>query len=155
MSEILDLAKKFKQKSNETANLIETTLDEDLTKLHASFIKSLSESESIIKQGTESLDEKQSQLKTMLEQHHQAIEGVLDRHLFNVQALTTESLEQQKIDIAEMMNEYSQELNQTMQSHQANALDFIQHRAWVVVIGCAIVALVMMGFGVMLGMKLR
>lgn len=154
MSEILSLAQKFKKQSNETAALIETTLQDDLGKLHASFMKSLIESESIIKQGTESLDEKQSQLKTMLEQHHQAIEGVLVRHLFNVQALTTESLEKQKLEIAEMMNEYSQELSETMQSHQANALDFIQHRAWVVVIGCAIVTLVMMGFGVMLGMKL-
>jgi len=53
-----------------------------------------------------------------------------------------------------MMNEYSQELSQTMQAHQENALDFVYRRAWVVVIGCAIVALVMMGFGVMLGMKL-
>ena len=154
MTDILSLAQQFKKQSNETAALIETTLQDDLGKLHASFMKSLTESETIITQGTESLDEKQSQLKTMLEQHHQAIEGVLVRHLFNVQALTTESLEKQKFEIAEMMNEYSQELSQTMQSHQANALDFIQHRAWVVVIGCAIVALVMMGFGVMLGMKL-
>ena len=154
MSEILSLAQNFKKQSNETAALIETTLQDDLGKLHASFMKSLTESETIIKQGTESLDEKQSQLKTMLEQHHQAIEGVLVRHLFNVQALTTESLEKQKLEIAEMMNEYSQELSETMQSHQANALDFIQHRAWVVVIGCAIVALVMMGFGVMIGIKL-
>jgi hypothetical protein len=154
MSEILSLAQNFKKQSNETAALIETTLQDDLGKLHASFMKSLTESETIIKQGTESLNEKQIQLKNTLEQHHQAIEGVLVRHLFNVQALTTESLEKQKFEIAEMMNEYSQELSQTMQSHQANALDFIQHRAWVVVIGCAIVALVMMGFGVMLGMKL-
>ncbi|MGP5274152.1 MbeB family mobilization protein [Psychrobacter faecalis] len=154
MSEILSLAQNFKKQSNETAALIETTLQDDLGKLHASFMKSLIESESIIKQGTESLDEKQSQLKTMLEQHHQAIEGVLVRHLFSVQALTTESLEKQKLDIAEMMNEYSQELSQTMQAHQENALDFVYRRAWVVVIGCAIVALVMMGFGVMLGMKL-
>lgn len=154
MSEILSLAQNFKKQSNETAALIETTLQDDLGKLHASFMKSLTESETIIKQGTESLNEKQIQLKNTLEQHHQAIEGVLVRHLFNVQALTTESLEKQKFEIAEMMNEYSQELSQTMQSHQANALDFIQHRAWVVVIGCAIVALVMMGFGVILGMKL-
>ena len=154
MSEILSLAQKFKKQSNETAALIETTLQDDLGKLHASFMKSLIESESIIKQGTESLDEKQSQLKTMLEQHHQAIEGVLVRHLFNVQALTTESLEKQKLEIAEMMNEYSQELSETMQAHQENALNFIYHRAWLVVIGCAIVALVMMGFGVMIGIKL-
>ena len=154
MSEISTLIENFKKQSNETAALIETTLQDDLGKLHASFMKSLIESESIIKQGTESLDEKQSQLKTMLEQHHQAIEGVLVRHLFNVQALTTESLEKQKLEIAEMMNEYSQELSQTMQAHQENALDFVYRRAWVVVIGCAIVALVMMGFGVMVGMKL-
>ena len=154
MSEILSLAQNFKKQSNETAALIETTLQDDLGKLHASFMKSLIESESIIKQGTESLDEKQSQLKTMLEQHHQAIEGVLVRHLFSVQALTTESLEKQKLEIAEMMNEYSQELSQTIQAHQENALDFVYRRAWVVVIGCAIVALLMMGFGVMLGMKL-
>lgn len=154
MSEILDLAKKFKKQSNETAALIETTLQDDLGKLHASFMKSLSESESIITQGTESLDEKQTKLTESLETHHEAINTVLSTHLSSVQVLTTESLEQQKAEIAQMMSEYSQELSQTMQSHQANALDFIRHRAWVVVIGCAIVALVMMGFGVMLGMKL-
>ena len=154
MSDLLSLAQKFKKQSNETAALIETTLQDDLGKLHASFMKSLTESETIIKQGTESLNEKQIQLKNTLEQHHQAIEGVLVRHLFNVQALTTESLKQQKVEIAQMMSEYSQELSQTMQAHQENALDFVYRRAWVVVIGCAIVALVMMGFGVMLGMKL-
>ena len=154
MSEILSLAQNFKKQSNETAALIETTLQDDLAKLHASFMKSLTESETIIKQGTETLEDRHTKLKRKLEQHHQAIDTVLIRHVFNVQALTTESLEKQKLEIAEMMNEYSQELKETMQSHQANALDFIQYRAWVVVIGCAIVALVMMGFGVMLGMKL-
>ena len=154
MSEILSLAQNFKKQSNETAALIETTLQDDLGKLHASFMKSLTESESIITQGTESLKEKQTKLTESLETHHEAINTVLSTHLSSVQVLTTESLEQQKAEIAQMMSEYSQELSQTMQSHQANALDFIQHRAWVVVIGCAIVALVMMGFGVMLGMKL-
>lgn len=154
MSETLSLVEKFKKQSNETAALIETTLQDDLGKLHASFMKSLTESESIITQGTESLKEKQTKLTESLETHHEAINTVLSTHLSSVQVFTTESLEQQKSEIAQMMSEYSQELSQTMQSHQTNALDFIQHRAWVVVIGCAIVALVMMGFGVMIGMKL-
>lgn len=154
MSEILSLAQKFKKQSNETAALIETTLQDDLGKLHASFMKSLTESESIIKQGTESLDEKQTKLTESLETHHQAINTVLATHLSSVQVLTTENLKQQKAEIAQMMSEYSQELSQTMQAHQENALDFVYRRAWVVVIGCAIGALVMMGFGVMLGMKL-
>ena len=154
MSEFLGLAQQFKKQSNETAALIETTLRDDLGKLHASFMKSLTESETIITQGTESLNDNQAKLTESLETYHEAINTVLSTHLSSVQVLTTESLEQQKAEIAQMMSEYSQELSQTMQSHQANALDFIQHRAWVVVIGCAIVALVMMGFGVMLGMKL-
>lgn len=154
MSDLLSLAQQFKKQSNETAALIETTLQDDLGKLHASFMKSLTESESIITQGTESLNDKQVKLTESLETHHEAISTVLATHLSRFQVLTTESLEQQKAEIAQMMSEYSQELSQTMQSHQANALDFIQHRAWVVVIGCAIVALVMMGFGVMIGMKL-
>ena len=154
MSEILSLAQKFKKQSNETAALIETTLQDDLGKLHASFMKSLTESESIITQGTESLDDKQTKLTESLETHHQAITTVLATHLSSVQALTTESLEAQEIEIKTMMGEYSQELSETMQAHQENALNFIYHRAWLVVIGCAIVALVMMGFGVMVGMKL-
>jgi len=79
---------------------------------------------------------------------------VLSTHLSSVQVLTTESLEQQKAEIAQMMSEYSQELSQTMQAHQESALDFVYRRAWVVVIGCAIGALVMMGLGVMIGIKL-
>ena len=154
MSEILSLAQKFKKQSNETAALIETTLQDDLGKLHASFMKSLTESESIIKQGTESLDEKQTKLTESLETHYQAINTVLATHLSSVQVLTTENLEKQKLEIAQMMNEYSQELSQTMQAHQENALDFVYRRAWVVGIGCAIGALVMMGFGVMIGIKL-
>jgi len=154
MSEILDLAKKFKQKSNETANLIETTLEEDLTKLHASFIKSLSESESIIKQGTESLDEKQTKLQEMLEQHNEAINTLLAKHIYSVQALTTESLEQQRAEIAEMMSEYSRELSETMQAHQAEAFKFLEHRVWAVLIFGFLFALLILILGVVIGMKL-
>src|SRR5690606_40017151 len=154
MSEILDLAKKFKQKSNETASLIETTLDEDLTKLHTSFIKSLSESESIIKQGTESLDEKQTKLQEMLEQHNEAINTLLANHIYSVQALTTESLEQQKAEIAEMMSEYSRELSETMQAHQAEAFKFLEHRVWAVLIFGFLFALLILILGVVIGMKL-
>lgn len=154
MSEILDLAKKFKQKSNETASLIETTLDEDLTKLHTSFIKSLSESESIIKQGTESLDEKQTKLQEMLEQHNEAINTLLANHIYSVQALTTESLEQQKAEIAEMMSEYSRELSETMQDHQAEAFKFLEHRVWAVLIFGFLFALLILILGVVIGMKL-
>lgn len=39
------MVEKFKKQSNETAALIETTLQDDLGKLHASFMKSLTESE--------------------------------------------------------------------------------------------------------------
>ena len=154
MSEILSLAQNFKKQSNETAALIETTLQDDLAKLHVSFMKSLTESESIITQGTESLDDKQTKLTESLETHHQAITTIFSTHITNLQTLTTESLEAQEIEIKTMMGEYSQELSETMQAHQENALNFIYHRAWLVVIGCAIVALVMMGFGVMVGMKL-
>jgi ribosomal 50S subunit-recycling heat shock protein len=154
MSETLSLVEKFKKQSNETAALIETTLQDDLGKLHASFMKSLTESETIITQGTESLNDKQAKLTESLETHHEAINTVLSTHLSSVQVLTTESLEQQKAEIAQMMSEYSQELSQTMQAHQESALDFVYRRAWVVVIGCAIGALVMMGLGVMIGIKL-
>jgi ribosomal 50S subunit-recycling heat shock protein len=154
MSETFSLVEKFKKQSSETAALIETTLQDDLGKLHASFMKSLTESESIITQGTESLNDKQAKLTESLETHHEAINTVLSTHLSSVQVLTTESLEQQKAEIAQMMSEYSQELSQTMQAHQESALDFVYRRAWVVVIGCAIGALVMMGLGVMIGIKL-
>lgn len=154
MSEILDLAQKFKQKSNETANLIETTLDEDLTKLHASFMKSLSESESIIKQGTESLDEKQTKLQEMLERHNKAINTLLANHIYSVQALTRESLEQQKAEIAEMMSEYSRELSKTMQDHQAEAFKFLEHRVWAVLIFGFLFALLILILGIVIGMRL-
>ena len=154
MSEILDLAKKFKQKSNETASLIETTLEQDLTKLHTSFIKSLSESESIIKQGTESLDEKQTKLQEMLELHNEGINTLLANHIYIVQALTTESLEQQKAEIAEMMSEYSRELSETMQEHQAEAFTFLEHRVWAVLIFGFLFALLILILGVVIGMKL-
>jgi len=154
MTDILSLAQQFRDKSSKTVETIETALQNDLGNLHSFFMQSLSESENIIKQGTESLDDKKTKLEQSLETHHQAITTIFSTHITNLQTLTTESLEAQEIEIKTMMGEYSQELSETMQAHQENALNFIYHRAWLVVIGCAIVALVMMGFGVMVGMKL-
>ena len=154
MSEILSLAQKFKKQSNETAALIETTLQDDLGKLHASFMKSLTESESIIKQGTESLDEKQTKLQEMLELHNEGINTLLANHIYSAQALTTESLEQQKAEIAEMMSEYSRELSETMQEHQAEAFKFLEHRVWAVLIFGFLFALLILILGVVIGMKL-
>ena len=74
--------------------------------------------------------------------------------IYSVQALTTESLEQQKAEIAEMMSEYSRELSETMQTHQAEAFKFLEHRVWAVLIFGFLFALLILILGVVIGMKL-
>ena len=154
MSEILDLAQQFKQKSSETAALIETTLQDDLEKLHVSFMKSLTESETIIKQGTKSLDDKKTKLTKSLETHHKAINTIFSEHITSLQTLMTESLDEQEIEITKMMNTYSEELKTTMQNHQANAFDFVERRTWVVFTFGLMFSLLVMMLGVIIGMKL-
>uniref|UniRef100_UPI00338E7F47 MbeB family mobilization protein n=1 Tax=uncultured Psychrobacter sp. TaxID=259303 RepID=UPI00338E7F47 len=110
MSEVLSLAQKFKTQSQQQAKTIEQEVQSATTQLNSFMTAKLQESETIIKQGMESLDTSNEQLLAMLATHQTDMSTALETYMSNVQAHTTEHLDQFAEQIERTIEAYTQHI---------------------------------------------
>lgn len=154
MSEILTLAAKFKTQSQQQAKTIEQEVQNATTQLNSFMTAKLEESETIIKQGMESLDTSNEQLLTMLATHQTDMSTALETYTNNVQAHTTEHLEQFAEEMERTIEAYTQHIKQLITQREDRIAHVIKSemKKWVIV--TSIVAITVMIFGMMIGAML-
>lgn len=151
MSEILTLAAKFKTQSQQQAKTIEQEVQNATTQLNSFMTAKLEESETIIKQGMESLDTSNEQLLTMLAKHQTDMSTALETYTNNVQAHTTEHLEQFAEEMERTIEAYTQHIKQLITQREDRIAQVIKSemKKWVIV--TSIVAITVMMFGMLIG----
>ena len=151
MSEALNLAEKFKAKSQQQAKVIEEEVQNATTQLN-SFMKSkLKESEAIIKQGMESLDTSNEQLLAMLATHQTDMSIALETYMSNVQAHTTKHLNLFAEDIEKTIEAYTQHIAQLIEQREDRIAQVIrlEMKKWAIV--ASLVALTILVLGIIIG----
>ena len=151
MSEILSLAQKFKTQSSAQAKTIEQEVQSATTKLNDFMTAKLQESETIIKQGMENLDLSNEQLIAMLANHQTDISTALETYMSNVQAHTTEHLDQFAEDIERTIEAYTQHIAGLIEQREDRIAQVIKSemKKWAIV--TSIVAIMVLIFGMMIG----
>jgi flagellar biosynthesis chaperone FliJ len=154
MSEILTLAAKFKTQSQQQAKTIEQEVQNATTQLNSFMTAKLEESETIIKQGMESLDTSNEQLLTMLAKHQTDMSTALETYMSNVQAHTTKHLEQFAEDIEKTIEAYTQYITQLITQREDSIAKVIKSemKKWVIVTSC--VAVMVLISGIVIGAAL-
>lgn len=147
MSEILNLAEKFKQKSDKTAESIENELDSVMSQLNSFMIAKLKESETIIKNGMADLSVTNKQLKQMLEQHTEDMNTALTNYLNNVQARLTQDLKGLISQIKEMIDAYTAHIERLLESREDRIAKIIKSDIgkWSAVFGVILLAVFVLG----------
>lgn len=155
MSEILSLAQKFKAQSQQQAKTIEQEVQNATAQLNSFMTAKLQESETIIKQGMASLDTSNEQLLEMLAKHQTDMSTALQTYLSNVQAHTTEHLDQFAEDVERTIEAYTQHIAQLIEQREDRIAQVIKSemRSWA--IGAGIALLVIFVLGMILGAKLN
>uniref|UniRef100_UPI003A7F4168 MbeB family mobilization protein n=1 Tax=Psychrobacter sp. TaxID=56811 RepID=UPI003A7F4168 len=151
MSEILSLAEKFKTQSQQQAKTIEQEVQNATTQLNSFMTAKLQESETIIKQGMESLDTSNEQLLTTLEKHQTDMSTALDTYMSNVQVHTTTHLEQFAEDIEKTIEDYTKHIADLIGQREDRIAKVIKSemRKWL--IAASLGALGMLLLGLILG----
>lgn len=154
MSEILSLAQKFKTQSSAQAKTIEQEVQSATTKLNDFMTAKLQESETIIKQGMESLDISNEQLLTMLAKHQTDMSTALETYMSNVQAHTTEHLDQFAEDIERTIEAYTQHIAQLIVQREDRIAQVIKSemKKWAIV--TSLVTLTVLVLGIIIGAML-
>ena len=154
MSEALNLAEKFKAKSQQQAKTIEQEVENATTQLNSFMTAKLQESETIIKQGMDSLDTSNEQLLTTLAKHQTDMSTALDTYMSNVQAHTTKHLNLFAKDIEKTIEAYTQHIAQLIEQREDRIAKVIKSemKKWVIV--TSIVTITVMIFGMMIGAML-
>ena len=154
MSEALNLAEIFKAKSQQQAEIIEQEVQNATTQLNTFMKAKLKESEAIIKQGMESLDTSNEQLLAMLATHQTDMSIALETYMSNVQAHTTQHLEQFAEDIEKTIEAYTQHIAGLIEQREDRIAQVIKSemKKWVIV--TSIIAITVMIFGMMIGAML-
>ena len=154
MSEILTLAEKFKTQSQQQAKTIEQEVQNATTQLNNFMTAKLKESETIIKQGMDSLDTSNEQLLTTLAKHQTDMSTALETYMSNVQAHTSKHLNQFAKDIEKTIEAYTQHIAQLIEQREDRIAKVIKSemKKWVIV--TSIVAITVMIFGMMIGAML-
>ncbi len=147
MSEISTLIENFKKQSNEQVTSIEQELQNATMQLNSFMTAKLSESETIIKQGMASLDLSNEQLLEMLAKHQTDMSTALQTYLNNVQAHTTEHLDQFAEDIERTIEAYTQHIAQLIEQREDRIAQVIKSemKAWAVWGGLVAMAILVMG----------
>ena len=114
----------------------------------------LQESETIIKQGITNLDTSNEQLLTMLAKHQTDMSTALETYTNNVQAHTTEHLEQFAEEMEQTIEAYTQHIKQLITQREDRIAQVIKSemKKWVIV--TSIVAITVMMFGMVIGAAL-
>ena len=154
MSEILTLAAKFKTQSQQQAKTIEQEVQNATTQLNSFMTAKLKESETIIKQGMTNLDTSNEQLLKTLAKHQTDMSTALETYMSNVQAHTTEHLEQFAEDIEKTIEAYTQHISQLITQREDRIAKVIKSemKKWAIV--TSIVAITVLIFGMMIGAAL-
>ena len=154
MSEALTLAERFKAKSQQQAKTIEQEVQNATTKLNDFMTAKLQESETIIKQGMENLDLSNKQLLAMLAKHQTDMSTALETYMSNVQAHTTEHLNQFAEDIERTIEAYTQHIAQLIVQREDRIAQVIKSemKKWVIV--TSLVTLTVLVLGIIIGAML-
>ena len=154
MSEALNLAEKFKAKSQQQAKVIEQEVENATTQLNSFMTAKLQESETIIKQGMDSLDTSNEQLLTTLAKHQTDMSTNLDTYMSNVQAHTTKHLNQFAEDIEKTIEAYTQHIAQLIEQREDRIAKVIKSemKKWAIVAGLS--ALTILVLGIIIGAML-
>lgn len=151
MSEILSLAQKFKTQSQQQAKTIEQEVQNATTQLNSFMTAKLKESETIIKQGMESLDVSNEQLLKTLAQHQTDMSSALDTYMSNVQAHTVKHLNQYAKDLEKTIEAYTQHIAQLIEQREDRIAQVIRSemKKWAIV--ASLVALTILVLGIIIG----
>ena len=151
MSEILTLAEKFKTQSQQQAKTIEQEVQNATTQLNSFMTAKLQESETIIKQGMESLDLSNEQLLEMLNKHQEDISTALQDYLSKVQAHITQDLAQLAEQTETMIESYTQHIAQLIAQREDRIAQVIRSemKKWAIV--ASLVALTILVLGIIIG----
>ena len=151
MSEILSLAEKFKTQSQQQAKTIEQEVQNATTQLNSFMTAKLQESETIIKQGMESLDLSNEQLLAMLAKHQTDMSTALENYMSNVQAHLTQDLNQLAEQTEMMIESYTQHIAQLIEQREDRIAQVIRSemKKWAIV--ASLVALTILVLGIIIG----
>ena len=151
MSEILTLAEKFKTQSQQQAKTIEQEVQNATTQLNSFMTAKLQESETIIKQGMESLDLSNEQLLAMLAKHQTDMSTALENYMSNVQAHLTQDLNQLAEQTEMMIESYTQHIAQLIEQREDRIAQVIRSemKKWAIV--ASLVALTILVLGIIIG----
>ena len=151
MSEPLNLAEKFKIRSQQQAKTIEQEVQNATTQLNSFMTAKLQESETIIKQGMESLDLSNEQLLAMLAKHQTDMSTVLQTYMSNVQAHLTQDLNQLAEQTETMIESYTQHIVQLIEEREDRIAQVIRSemKKWAIV--ASLVAFTILVLGIIIG----
>ena len=154
MSEFLTLAAKFKTQSQQQAKTIEQEVQNATTQLNSFMTAKLKESETIIKQGMTNLDTSNEQLLKMLAKHQTDMSTALETYMSNVQAHTTEHLNQFAKDIEKTIEAYTQHIGQLIVQREDRIAQVIKSemKKWLIITSLG--ALMVLVVGMILGAAL-
>lgn len=155
MNEILNLAEKFKQKSDKTAESIDSELNNVMQTLNDSMIAKLKESESIIKNGIQDLSVSNEELQEQLTQHLAVIRRTVDDMLSQFQTHLYTRLESDLSDLNEIMESHTSHIQQLIQNREDRIKKVITSGIgkWTTI--AVIALLVVFALGLILGAKLN
>uniref|UniRef100_UPI003A7F2575 MbeB family mobilization protein n=1 Tax=Psychrobacter sp. TaxID=56811 RepID=UPI003A7F2575 len=151
MSEVLNLAQKFKIQSEKQAKTIEQEVENATTQLNSFMTAKLQESEAIIKQGMESLDTSNEQLLTTLATHQTDMSTALETYMSNVQAHTTKHLNLFAKDIEKTIEAYTQHIAYLIEQREDRIAKVIKSemKKWAIISG--FIALMVLMLGMIMG----
>ena len=151
MSEILTLAAKFKTQSQQQAKTIEQEVQNATTQLNSFMTAKLEESETIIKQGMESLDTSNEQLLNTLATHQTDMSTALETYMSSVQAHTTEHLNQFAEEMERTIEAYTQHIKQLITQREDRIAQVIKSemKKWLIVTSFG--ALMVLVLGMLIG----
>ncbi|MGP5217259.1 MbeB family mobilization protein [Psychrobacter celer] len=154
MSEALNLAEKFKIRSQQQAKTIEQEVENATMQLNSFMTAKLKESETIIKQGMTNLDTSNEQLLEMLATHQTDINTALITYLNSVQAHTKEHLNQFAHDIEKRIEAYTQHIAGLIEQREDRIAQIIKSemKKWAIV--TSLVALTILVLGIIIGAML-
>ena len=151
MSEILTLAAKFKTQSQQQAKTIEQEVQNATTQLNSFMTAKLQESETIIKQGMESLDTSSEDLKTLLSTQKAAIDTALKAYLQQLQAPLTQDLNDLVEKTQTLIESYSTHIENLIQQREDRLAKIIKSemKTWAIVSG--LIAFTILLLGIVIG----
>ena len=150
MSEALTLAENFKAKSQQQAKTIEQEVQNATTQLNSFMTAKLKESETIIKQGMTNLDTSNEQLLKTLAKHQTDMSTALETYMSNVQAHTTQHLEQFAEDIEKTIEAYTQHIAGLIEQREDRIAQVIKSemKKWAIVTSFVALAVLVLGIGI-------